>query len=240
MHIALRDHDAAVPSEPLNFEGISPSFSQTGAECMSARMDYAILRKAHGVTQSAKLFAWPVSRQLFSTLCWEHRLCRPGSKGKIKDAFKTIEDLDLVDAELGDGGRRYVARFQDPTKKTWMSEELLDIEAGRQARKNWTQNTQEMVREILFAFSACFDIKGKQSDGQLNIDCPYCGHNTGLLQPSKGRRGSFSCNYCRKGGPVARVLSKKDNITETAAWELLNSGGRSTYPETPIFEDISI
>jgi hypothetical protein len=167
------------------------------------------------------------------------RLCRPGSKGKIKDAFKVIADLDLVDAELGDGGRRYIVRFQDPTKKTWMSEELLDIEAGRQAKKNYTQNNPETVRENALALSACFEIKGKQSDGQLNIDCPYCGYNMGLLQPSKGRRGAFSCNHCRKNGSAATALSKKNNITKDVAWKILDNGGRSTYPGALIFEDIS-
>lgn len=169
----------------------------------------------------------------------KRRLCRPGSKGKVNDAFRVIEDLDLVDAKLGDGGRRYIIRFQDPTKKTWMSEELLDIEAGRQARKNWTLNTPETVREILIAFKACFDIKGTQSDGQLNIDCPYCGYNTGLLQPSKGRRGAFSCNHCRKGGSAAIALSKKNNIRENAAREILDNGGHSPHSETQIYEDIS-
>jgi hypothetical protein len=169
------------------------------------------------------------------------RLYRPGMKGKIKDACKVIEDLDLVDAEFRDGGRRYIVRFNDPTKKTWMSEELSEIEARRQAKKNWlTQNTQEMVREILFAFKACFEIKDRQSDGQLNIDCPYCGHNTGLLQPSKGRRGAFSCNFCRKGGSAATALSKKNNITVDEAWTILDNGGRSTSSATPNFEGITI
>ena len=70
----------------------------------------------------------------------------PGSKGKINDAFEIIED-DLVDGELRDGGRRYLVRFNDPTKKTWMSEELSEIEARRQAKKNYTPNTPEMTRE---------------------------------------------------------------------------------------------
>jgi hypothetical protein len=166
----------------------------------------------------------------------KRRLCRPGIKGTINDAFKVIGEY-LVDAERIDGGRRYILRFQDPTKKTWMSAELLEIEARRQAKKNWTQNPPELERENLIALSACFKIKDRQSDGQLNIDCPYCGRNTGLLQPSKGRRGAFSCNYCRKGGSAARALSKKNNIAEEVAWKILDNGGHSV--ETPIYADIS-
>jgi hypothetical protein len=168
----------------------------------------------------------------------KRRLCRRGSKGKLKDAFKVIEGL--VDAELRDGGRRYIIRFNDPTKKTWMSEELTEIEARRQAKKNWAQNSPEMARENSRTLSLCFEIKDRQSDGQLNIDCPYCGHNTGLLQPSKGRRGAFSCNFCRKGGSAATALSKKNNITLDEAWKILDNGGLSTYPETLIFPDITI
>ena len=41
MYVALGDHDTAVPSKPLDFEGISPSFSQPRAERMPTRMDYA-------------------------------------------------------------------------------------------------------------------------------------------------------------------------------------------------------
>jgi len=169
----------------------------------------------------------------------KRRLCRPGIKGTINGAFKVIGD-DLVDAELGDGGRRYIVRFNDPTKKTWMSEELAEIEARRQAKKNWTQNTPEMVRELVRTLSVCFEIKGHQTDGQLNIDCPYCGLNAGLLQPSKGRQGVFSCNYCRKGGPAARALSKKNNITEDEAWKILDNGGCSTYRQTLVYQDIKI
>jgi hypothetical protein len=167
------------------------------------------------------------------------RLCRPGSKGKIKDAFKVIGG-DLVDAELRDGGRRYIVRFNDPTKKTWMSEELTEIEARKQAKKNYAPNPPEIVKENLVAFYACFDIKGNQDDGQLNIDCPYCGHNFGLLQPSKGRRGSFHCNYCGKNGSAPIALSKKNNITLDEAWKLLDNGGRSTYRETLVYQDIKI
>lgn len=167
------------------------------------------------------------------------RLCRRGMKGTIKDAFKVIGD-NLVDAECRDGGRRYTVWFNDPTKKTRMSVELAEIEARRQARKNWlTPNTPEMAKEISRTLSACFEIKGTQKDGQLNIDCPYCGHNAGLLQPSKGRQGSFSCNYCRKGGSAAIALSKKNNITVDAAWKLLNNGGVSTYRQTLVYEDIT-
>lgn len=168
------------------------------------------------------------------------RLCRPGVKGTIKHAFKVIGD-DLVDAELGDGGRRYIVRFNDPTKKTWMSNELAEIEARRQAKKNsFTKNPPDMVREILRTLAACFEIRDKQKDGQLNIICPYCGQNTGLLQPSKGRQGSFSCNYCRKGGPAARALAEKNKITEDEAWKLLDNGGRSTFREPLVYEDIKI
>jgi hypothetical protein len=167
------------------------------------------------------------------------RLCRPGVKGTIKNAFKVIGD-DLVDAELRDGGHRYIVRFNDPTKRTWMSEELAEIEARRQAKKNYTPNPPDIVKENLVALSACFDIRGKQDDGQLKIDCPYCGYNFGLLQPSKGRRGAFSCNYCGKGGPAARALSKKNNITEDEAWKLLDNGGRTTYREPLVYENIPI
>jgi hypothetical protein len=169
----------------------------------------------------------------------KRRLCRPGVKGTIKDAFKVIGD-GLVDAELRDGGRRYIVRFNDPTKKTWMSEELAEIEARRQAKRNYTPTPPEMVKEILRTLSVCFEIKGHQTDGQLNINCPYCGLNAGLLQPSKGRRGVFSCNYCNKGGPTARALSKKNNITEDEAWKILDNGGFSPSPATPIYEDITI
>jgi hypothetical protein len=121
-----------------------------------------------------------------------------------------------------------------------MSEELAEIAARRQAKKNYTQNPPELAREIEVALSACFDIKGTQSDGQLNIDCPYCGYNTGLLQPSKGRRGAFSCNHCRKGGSAASALSKKNNITVDEAWKLLDNSGRSTYRQTLAYQDIKI
>lgn len=155
----------------------------------------------------------------------KRRLIRPGSKGKIGDAFEVIDDLGLVDAELVDGGRRYIVRFQDPTKRTWMSEELEEIEARRQAKKSWTQNPPDITREILRTLSVCFEIKGRQKDGQLNIKCPYCGIDAGLLQPSKGRKGAFSCNHCGKGGSSAIALSKKNNITVDAAWKLLDNEG---------------
>jgi ssDNA-binding Zn-finger/Zn-ribbon topoisomerase 1 len=168
------------------------------------------------------------------------RLYYPGSKGKIRDAFEVIGD-NLVEVERRDGGRRYVVRFNDPTKKTSMSEELEEIEVRRQAKKtHYTENPQEMVIEISRTLSACFEIKGKQSDGQLNIDCPYCGHNMGLLQPSKGRRGSFSCNYCRKSGSAAIALSEKNSITVDEAWKQLNNGGVTIYLQAPVFEDIQI
>jgi hypothetical protein len=73
VYVALGDHDTAVPSKPLDFEGISPSFSQPRAERMPTRMDYAILRELHGLAQPAELFAWPVSRQLSPVLRWEHK-----------------------------------------------------------------------------------------------------------------------------------------------------------------------
>jgi hypothetical protein len=169
----------------------------------------------------------------------KRRLCGPGVKGKIKDAFKVINGL--VDAELRDGGHRYIFWFNDPTKKTWMSEELEEIEARRQERKDYLrENSPEMAREILRTLSVCFEIKEHQRDGQLRIDCPYCGRTAGLLQPSKGRRGAFSCNSCRKCGPAATALSKKDNITVDAAWKILGNGGFSPSPETPIYDDIKI
>ena len=170
----------------------------------------------------------------------KRRLWRPGVKGKINDAFKVIVD-DLVDAELRDGGRRYIVRFNDPTKKTWMSDELSEIEARRQAKKTWlTQNDPEMAKENLRTLSVCFEIKGYQSDGQLNIKCPYCGIDAGLLQPSKGRRGAFSCNHCRKGGSAAIALAEKNKIMVDAAWKILDNGGFSPSPATPIYEDITI
>ena len=56
MRVALRDHDVAVPSEPLDLEGISPGLTQPCAERMPARMNHAILRELQRSTQSAELF----------------------------------------------------------------------------------------------------------------------------------------------------------------------------------------
>ncbi len=74
MYVSLRNHDPAVPSESLTHEGIRPSFPQACAERVPTRMDHAILRELHCFTQGAKLFTWPVSRQLFSVLRFAYLL----------------------------------------------------------------------------------------------------------------------------------------------------------------------